>query len=358
MSDSFDQFPRHLLDWYQDRGRDLPWRCTTDPYPIWVSEIMLQQTRVVAVIDYYHRFLEALPTIAHLAQCEEEKLLKLWQGLGYYNRVRNLQKGAQQIMERHGGQFPTTYEAIRALAGIGDYTAGAIASIAFGLPHAAVDGNLLRVISRITADPTDITTQTMKKRVTAWVETTMPPEEAGNYNQALMELGATLCLPNGAPKCDLCPVGALCQGKALWQEIPYKPKKKPRKVEHLRVFFLFSGDNILLRKRPSKGLLAGLWEFPHAPLDQPPPFALDLSQLEEVATGKHIFTHIEWHMVGVRGELSSVPPAGGQKNKQEVIFLDNYTLVPLAQLEQYAIPSAFAWALSSLFPPERGNNET
>ena len=209
--DELRQLPIPLLVWYRENARVLPWRSDPTPYHVWVSEIMLQQTRVAAVLDYYRRFLESAPDVAALAALSQDRLMKLWQGLGYYSRARNMQKAAVQIAEDYGGVFPNTYEAIRALAGVGDYTAGAIASIAFGLPVPAVDGNVLRVAARITGDSGDITTPAMKKKVTAALAEIIPLDAPGDFNQALMELGATVCLPNGAPLCERCPAAPLCR---------------------------------------------------------------------------------------------------------------------------------------------------
>ena len=192
-----EQLPIPLLLWYRDNARVLPWRSDPTPYGVWVSEIMLQQTRVAAVLDYYRRFLAAAPDPAALAALPEDQLMKLWQGLGYYSRARNLQKAARQIMDDFGGVFPSTYEDIHSLAGVGDYTAGAIASIAFGLPVPAVDGNVLRVTARITGDEGDITSPAMKKKITAALAEIIPVDAPGTFNQAMMELGATVCLPNG-----------------------------------------------------------------------------------------------------------------------------------------------------------------
>ena len=208
--DQLKELPIPLLLWYRENARVLPWRSHPTPYRVWVSEIMLQQTRVAAVLDYYRRFLEALPTVADLAAVPEDALMKLWQGLGYYSRARNLQRAARQIMEEHGGIFPSTYEEIRALSGVGDYTAGAISSIAFGLPVPAVDGNVLRVAARVTGDEGDIAAPATKKRVTAALAEIIPLDAPGDFNQAMMELGATVCLPNGAPVCDLCPAAEFC----------------------------------------------------------------------------------------------------------------------------------------------------
>lgn len=326
-----------LLQWFQENARNLPWRNNPTAYNVWLSEIMLQQTRVAAVIDYYHRFLQELPTIEDLANCPEDKLMKLWQGLGYYNRARNLQKAALQIMETHNGTFPTTYDEIRSLSGIGDYTAGAIASTVYHLPTPAVDGNVLRVITRITANTGDITTGATKKEVTAWVSEHMPTDHVSAYNQALMELGALICLPNGAPLCEKCPVNSQCLSTKdeRWKEIPVKKAKKPRTIEALQVFLIFKEDKIALQKRPSKGLLANLWEFPNLPLTENPikTWNLPLQPPHKIASGKHIFTHKEWHMEGFRINLD-----------KKIETPENWTfLTPQEIKENYAIPSAFSF---------------
>ena len=254
-----------LLQWYGDNARDLPWRKTADPYRIWVSEIMLQQTRVAAVMGYYERFLAAFPTVRDLAQAPEERLTKLWQGLGYYSRARNLQKAARQIEEQFGGAFPAEYDAILSLAGVGEYTAGAVASIAFGIAVPAVDGNVLRVVTRILGDRSDITRPAVRQEVRRLLLRVIPKNAPGAFNQALMELGATVCLPNGAPLCENCPVRELCLARAedAAAEIPVKTPKKARRVEERTVYLLFYRGRVALRRRPERGLLAGLWEYPN-----------------------------------------------------------------------------------------------
>ena len=307
---TLSRLPPPLLAWYRASARDLPWRKTREPYRVWVSEIMLQQTRVAAVLDYYRRFLEAAPSPAALALLPEEQLMKLWQGLGYYSRARNLQKAARQIVERHGGVFPSRYEDIRALAGVGDYTAGAISSIAFGLPVPAVDGNVLRVTARLTGDPGDISSPAMKKRVTQALTQVLPTACPGDFNQAMMELGATVCLPNGAPLCEKCPGAGFCRAfqEGRTGELPVKTPKKARRTEERTVYLLFHAHRVALRRRPDRGLLAGLWEYPNElsglsnSLSQ---WGLVPPDLERAGTGKHIFTHIEWHMTALAGELDS-----------------------------------------------------
>ena len=333
---NFHQFPVFLLLWYRENARVLPWRSDPTPYHVWVSEIMLQQTRVAAVLDYYRRFLEAAPTVSHLAQLPEEQLMKLWQGLGYYSRARNLQKAAQQIMENFCGVFPNTYEEIHSLPGIGDYTAGAISSIAFGIPVPAVDGNVLRVMTRLLADKGDITTPATKKRITELLSQLIPLDAPGDFNQAMMELGATVCLPNGTPLCEQCPIRTFCQAHKLGcpQEFPVKAPKKPRRIEQRTLFLLFHGNSVALRQRPQKGLLAGLWEYPHALSDKlPSEWELSPSSLTPCATGKHIFSHIEWHLTVFSGELPTSELPDGW------IWADRQQL-----RDKYAIPNAFRCA--------------
>lgn len=318
-----------LLSWYRDVRRDLPWRRDPTPYHVWLSEVMLQQTRVAAVIDYYRRFLSALPTIAHLAECSEDTLMKLWQGLGYYSRARNLQKAARIIMADYGGVFPADYAAIRALPGVGDYTAGAISSIAFGLPHAAVDGNVLRVVTRLAADPSDINHPATKRAVANALERVLPLHAPGDFNQALMELGATVCLPNGAPLCGKCPVRDFCEAhrRDLTASIPVKAPKKARRVEERDVYLIFFENKAALRQRPGRGLLAGLWEYPNEPSPSTSPVP---GKADFALTARHIFTHIEWHMTAYTVEAESdALPAGW-------VWADQGELA-----EKYSVPSAF-----------------
>lgn len=320
-----------LLAWYSENKRDLPWRREPDAYHVWVSEIMLQQTRVAAVIGYYARFLERFPTVEALAGAEEDSLMKCWQGLGYYSRARNLQRAARVICDSYGGVFPGDYAAIRALPGVGDYTAGAVASIAFGLPYAAVDGNVLRVVSRLTADGRDISEPGVKKSVAAALEAVMPVKAPGEFNQALMELGATVCLPNGAPLCQACPAREFCRAhqEKLVDVLPVKPSKKARRVEERQVYLLFHQGRVALRKRPGKGLLAGLWEFPNVLEGEALP--LKLPPLEFVGNARHIFTHIEWRMAGWAGKLDGPAlPAGW-------VWATAHEL-----RHTYSIPSAFS----------------
>jgi len=304
----FTALPSLLLPWYKENRRDLPWRQDKEPYHVWLSEIMLQQTRVEAVKGYYARFLQKLPTIADLAAADEETLYKLWEGLGYYSRVRNLHKAAIQIMELHDGHFPTSYAEVRGLAGIGDYTAGAICSICFDLPTPAVDGNVLRVCTRLTADPTPIDSPAMKKKLTAELAAVYP-KESGDFTQALMELGATVCAPNGSPACNVCPLAHICLAHRQGKEtaFPVKSEKKPREAKEMTFLLLHDGDTYALRKRPKTGLLAGLWEFPHLDgkhsvaqvLEYLHSQGIEVLDVEKTVEKCHIFTHIEWHMTGI-----------------------------------------------------------
>lgn len=297
--------PERLLPWFSDHARVLPWRRDREPYHIWISEIMLQQTRVEAVKGYYDRFLREFPDIPSLAAADPERLAKLWEGLGYYSRVRSLQTAARQIMERHSGAFPRQYEEIRALKGIGDYTAGAIGSICFDLPTPAVDGNVLRVVSRLTADERSISEERTKRAIRADLAEIYPIGSCGPFTQALMELGATVCLPNGVPACDSCPMSDLCSSKAgAWKYLPVKAQKKSRRKESLTVFMLRCGTYTAVRRRGKNGLLAGLWELPNMPGTMSPEQAIAQAEtwgthpreIEMSLHRIHIFTHVEWDM--------------------------------------------------------------
>lgn len=326
-----ESLPIPLLVWYREHARVLPWRSHPTPYRVWISEIMLQQTRVAAVLEYYRRFLEAAPTVADLAQLPEDQLMKLWQGLGYYSRARNLQKAANIICEEYCKVFPNTYDSIRSLPGIGDYTAGAIASIAFGLPVPAVDGNVLRVAARICGDDGDITTTAMKKKVTQALAQIIPVDAPGDFNQAMMELGATVCLPNGAPLCDHCPAAHLCRAfqEGRTGNLPVKAAKKARRVEQRTVYLFFHENRVALRRRPDKGLLAGLWEYPNEladGTDWPAQWGLFPENLERAGAGKHIFSHIEWHMTALSAELDKPDLPEGWVWADRIALRDTYAL--------------------------------
>ncbi len=337
----FSQTVAPLLEWFQKNARTLPWRESPTPYRVWVSEIMLQQTRVEAVKPYFERFLQALPDIPSLAECEEERLLKLWEGLGYYNRVRNMQAAAQTLVKEYGGKLPADYEELLKLKGIGHYTAGAIASIAYGIPVPAVDGNVFRVITRVSADDSDIMKQSFRTKAEQVLQEVIPKDYASPFNQALMELGATVCLPNGAPQCRKCPWEDFCQAakQDLWTKIPVKSKAKPRKIEEKTVFIIQDEEKIVLRKRPSRGLLAGMYEFPNTCGHLSEEEALrwlkeqNLSpiRIQKLEPAKHIFSHVEWHMTGY---VIRVDELSDQKG--------NMMFVERAESEErYPIPAAF-----------------
>ncbi|MEG0962624.1 MAG: A/G-specific adenine glycosylase [Lachnospiraceae bacterium] len=337
-----EQIVAPLLEWFQKNARILPWRCNPTPYRVWVSEIMLQQTRVEAVKPYFERFTTSLPKIEDLAECEEEKLLKLWEGLGYYNRVRNMQIAAKTVMKEYQGQLPKDYNELLKLKGIGHYTAGAIASIAYKIPVPAVDGNVLRVISRVSADNSDIMKQSVRTGVEEALQKIMPEKSASDFNQALMELGATVCLPNGVPQCDKCPWLEFCQAKRFncWQELPVKSKAKPRRIEEKTVFLIRDGEKIVLHKRPAKGLLAGMYEFPNTTGQLSEEEALEWVKKRKLAPlriqkldcAKHIFSHVEWHMTGYMIRVDEL-----SQDKSGMLFVE----VADSQ-EHYPIPAAFA----------------
>ena len=339
--DSLDMIAERLLAWSDVGRRILPWREDPTPYHGWLSEIMLQQTRVEAVKPYYDRFLRELPDIASLAGVEEEKLLKLWEGLGYYNRARNLKKSAMQIVEEYGGEMPADYDRLMKLSGIGSYTAGAISSIAFGRAVPAVDGNVLRILSRLRADDRDILDAKVKKSVEEELSGIMPKDRPGDFNQALMELGAIVCVPNGSPKCGECPWGELCQARIQDKiaEYPKKAPKRVRNVEKKTILVIQYGHLIALQKRPERGLLAGMYEFPSLEghlseeqilthLRKSGVVPLRIRSLEP---SKHIFTHKEWHMTGYLIRVDDLAGMG------EYVFVD-----PVKMKNEYPIPSAFA----------------
>lgn len=334
---------QELLDWYDLHQRSIPWRCAPTPYAIWVSEIMCQQTRIETVIPYYLRFMEELPTIEALANCEEDKLLKLWQGLGYYNRVRNLQLAARDILHRFKGVFPNAYEDVISLKGIGAYTASAILSISFQQRYAAVDGNFLRVFSRLWADDKDIslvsTKQIFKEKIEAFM-----PERSGDFNQAVMDLGATICVPNEAPHCEVCPLKHCC--KAFHQknvlDYPVKTKKQGKKEEELTVFLIEWEDKIVLRKRQNQGLLKGLYEFKNVEgklsmSEVRKLFPNHLLRITKGPTKTHVFTHRKWIMYSYYLKFSEY-------------FLEEREFFATKELieTQYTIPTAFSQFLLKL----------
>ncbi len=317
MNHILQKLPGAILPWYEQNKRDLPWRLDREPYHIWLSEIMLQQTRVEAVKGYYARFLSALPTVEALANADDELLHKLWEGLGYYTRVRNLKKAAEQVMSRYNGIFPREYDAILALPGIGEYTAGAICSIAFDQKTPAVDGNVLRVVSRLTDDATPIDLPAYKKQVQKSLAE-IYPAQTGAFTQALMELGATVCGPNRKPDCEICPCKSFCLGyqRGTAESLPIKQPKKARREECYTVFILRCEGRYALVKRPDKGLLARLWQFPNVPgklelddaLQQLSAWDMPLKDVSMVLEREHIFTHITWKMRGIYADVTRENP--------------------------------------------------
>ncbi len=332
-----------LLAWYDAGHRDLPWRTHPTPYRVWVSEIMLQQTRVEAVRGYFDRWMQALPDIPALAAAEEAVYMKLWEGLGYYSRVRNLHRAAVDVCAQYGGELPADYDKLLALPGVGDYTAGAVASIAFGMPVPAVDGNVLRVAARLDNDFTPITDAKYKRQVRERFAALMPADRPGDLNQSLMELGATVCLPNGAPRCGDCPLQHLCLGfhHGNAATLPIRTAKKARRVENRTVLLVRCGTRVGITRRPANGLLAGLWELPAleghlSPAETRAALAAQGWQVQHLLSlrpAKHVFTHVEWHMNGYYVELTAQP--------------DGLTFVSPADLRaSYALPSAFRSFLS------------
>lgn len=329
-----------ILLWFRKHKRPLPWREISDPYRIWISEIMLQQTRVEAVKPYYFRFLERFPDIESLAAAPEEELLKYWEGLGYYSRARNLQKCAERLVQEYGGRFPQDAVEIEALPGIGSYTAGAIASNAFSLPVPAVDGNVLRVISRVLGSYDDILKQAAKRKTERLLQDillTPPMPSPGEFNQALMECGALVCIPNGEPHCEECPFREVCAARerGLISELPVKTPKKQRKIEERTVLLLEYQGRIAIRRREAKGLLASLYEFPNLSGILSEKEAGKLWQADKIlplSEAKHIFSHVEWHMHAYYLRLKELPEDPG-----DLLFL-SWTEVR----ENYPIPNAFA----------------
>ncbi len=331
------ELPSALLPWYGKNARDLPWRMDPTPYRVWVSEIMLQQTRIEAAKGYFRRFMDNLPDIPALANAHEDTVLKLWEGLGYYSRARNLHRAAKLVMAEHGGELPGDFAALRNLPGIGDYTAGAIASIAFGLPEPAVDGNVLRVCARLTRCGGSVGDERVKRGFREALRRQYPAGRCGDFTSALMELGETVCVP-GTPECSACPLAALCLAHGAGEEAAYPvlPEKKPRRVEPRTVFLLENNGNIALRKRPDRGLLAGLWELPNTEgsltrsqaMDQAAAWGCEPVSATPCGEAVHIFSHIEWHMTGWRVICAAAPDGFAWTDADD-------------RRKGYAIPTAF-----------------
>ncbi|WP_303862348.1 A/G-specific adenine glycosylase [Alkalibaculum bacchi] len=338
--DYIHEFQNKLLDWYDENRRILPWREEPSAYKVWISEIMLQQTRVDTVIPYFLKFMEDIPSIFTLANISEDKLLKLWEGLGYYSRAKNLKKAAQVLLEEYNGQMPSDKKDLQSLPGIGPYTSGAIASIAFGQKEPAMDGNVLRIVSRITVNTGDIKNRKVKADIEQIVIDVLPENRVGDFNQALMDLGATICIPNGAPKCSICPLSGFCEGhnKGIAETLPVKTAKKKRNIEKKTIFVLNYGDQFALKRRPNKGLLSKLWEYPNVD-----GFATEkdvrllmkswgflTGSLLELNNSKHLFSHIEWHMKAYYIKVEAV------QRDNDFVWASKKEIK-----EKYSIPTAF-----------------
>ena len=341
-----------LLDWYDRNRRILPWREEPSAYHVWISEIMLQQTRVETVREYYRRFLAHFPELKDFADAEEDEYLKLWEGLGYYSRVRNMHKAAVRVTEDYGGELPSTSEELKKLPGIGPYTAAAIASIAFGEVIPALDGNLLRVYARMTACPQVIAETSVKKQAEQYYLEVMRQDPAGrrpgDFNQALMDLGSAVCLPNAAPLCEKCPWSDICLAHAAGEErqYPKMPVKEKRKIEEKTVLVILAGGKAVLHRRPSRGLLAGLYEFPNMEgrhsAEEAEAFVRSLGfvplRIRPLPDARHVFTHKEWQMTGFEVIADELEAADREETLKEAGYLQ--TALETAQRE-YAIPSAF-----------------
>ncbi|QOT08637.1 A/G-specific adenine glycosylase [Paenibacillus sp. JNUCC32] len=371
-------FSQELLDWYEINKRDLPWRRHRDPYYIWVSEIMLQQTRVDTVIPYFHRFIERFPTIQSLADAPEDDVLKCWEGLGYYSRARNLQAAARQVTEQYDGVMPSGKDEVSGLKGIGPYTSGAIRSIAFNIPAAAMDGNVMRVLSRYFLIEEDIMKVKTRTKMEDLVLTLVPDGRASDFTQALMELGALICTPK-SPKCLVCPVMEHCSARLEGKEesLPIKTKAKPPRPEY-RLTAIVEGTGvhegkILIRKRPAAGLLAGMWELPHVivsadgssvPAAMPEETAMvrlrdalleegvPVQPIGHVMDAEHTFSHIQWNMGVYRCKWQDVPPAVLQAAESAAAYEtgeENFRWIHVQDMERYAFPNVFIRILNAYF---------
>ena len=342
MKEHMEKLVKPLLEWYDKHARVLPWRETPTPYRVWVSEIMLQQTRVEAVKPYYERFMNRLPDIKSLSEVQDDELLKLWEGLGYYNRARNLKKAAILIMEEYGGKMPEAYEELLKLPGIGHYTAGAVSSIAYGHPEPAVDGNVLRILSRAIRYEKDILLQTSKNEMEEMVREMIPYDRAGAFTQAMMELGATVCVPNGNPHCEECPWRESCEAhiNGCETDYPHKAPKKARTIEEYTILIIQDADKTAIRKRPDKGLLAGMYEFPWVEGFRSGDEVLEIVKemgyaplfIRELTEAKHIFTHREWHMKGYAVRVDELT----EKKESGLLFVGGRETE-----DKYPMPAAF-----------------
>lgn len=346
-------FTDPILEWYDNNKRQFLWRDQEDPYATWISEIMLQQTRIEAATGYFVRFMQELPDIGSLAKVSDERLLKLWEGLGYYNRARNLKKTAQILVEQYDSRLPADYDKLLKLPGIGPYTAGAIASISYGIPVPAVDGNVLRVLMRFQKCGDDISKISVRRRVEQELLGIMP-DRPGDFNQAIMELGEVVCIPNGAPLCEQCPLQGACEANRLQcqEEYPKKAEKKPRRVEEKTLLIYEANEKIGIRKRPEKGLLAGLYEFPSIGekltvkglrilMEEG---QIPKGKMKSMGAAKHIFSHVEWHMRGVHVSLNE-----GEEGHlpEDILFVTKEELQ-----NKYSLPVAFHYYLKQMMSGE------
>ena len=329
-----------LLEWYNENKRDLPWRRERDPYRIWVSEIMLQQTKVDTVIPYFERFMSLFPDSNTLAQAEEETVLKAWEGLGYYSRARNLHQAVKEVKEVYGGKVPSSKEEIHKLKGVGPYTAGAILSIAFNKPEPAVDGNVMRVLSRLFYITEDISKSSTRKKFEAIVTAIISQENPSEFNQALMELGAIICTPR-SPACLLCPVQEHClaRSEGVQEELPVKKKKTPPISKNMKAVVLTDEQgNVLIEQRPEKGLLAKLWQFPNIQAETEDLSDMDTYlrkqgikaelQPESVCHVKHIFSHLIWEIEVHLGQIKNVVEEDLNINNMKLIHKEDVSLFP------------------------------
>ncbi len=345
-----EHFSLPLLEWYDKNKREMVWRDRMNPYYTWISEIMLQQTRIEAAKNYFVRFVGELPDIPSLADVPEERLMKLWEGLGYYNRARNLKKAAQIVVQKYDGELPADYNQLLELPGIGPYTAGAIASIAYGIKAPAVDGNVLRVVMRYLKCGDDVAKMSVRRRVEGMLLDIMP-ERPGDFNQAIMELGEVVCIPNGNPLCEKCPLREKCQARACdcTEKYPVKAEKKSRRIEKRTILVYEYRGKTGISRRPDKGLLAGLYEFPSLEGSMTPKackeylqdFGIEIDCVRSMGTATHIFSHVEWHMKGIHVRLSEEQDLG--RIPGDVIFVTQDELT-----RKYTLPVAFHYYLKQL----------
>ncbi|PID82530.1 MAG: A/G-specific adenine glycosylase [Clostridiales bacterium] len=338
-----EQLAKQVIVYYDKQSRSLPWRDNPTPYYVWVSEIMLQQTRVKTVIDYFNRFIAAFPTIADLAEANEDILLKQWEGLGYYSRARNLQKAAKIIVEKWEGCLPQEKDDLITLPGIGDYTAGAISSIAYGKDEVAVDGNFIRVASRLLAFNGNVWNAEGKHLISDFWKSVLPKNQASAFNQGVMDIGATICLPNGEPHCKCCPISKYCQSFQQGNPLhyPVKKRKKKRTIQKKTVLLLYWNNQVMIRKRPKKGLLGGLLEFPmidgYVNKDEVITWlkkrGYEVIRIKKGEQSKHIFSHIEWHMTSWEVEVNSFTVSERIDNAEQ--------WVERGRISEITLPTAF-----------------